>query len=180
MCRGFARARERCFSGGAVSPSKAEKLSASGVGDGVSQELLKQFGISSLPTHPITDEELICTGVATETEIRELTFGPPRMPTRTVFEYDEDGEIVGSCELDDREYALAMADYNAAARRWSETGGREVYPGRTTVTGKFRTKAGSTAEGVWDGGKWLLSRWSWIHGSDPRLEETKGRGRHES
>ena len=120
-----------------------------------------------LPVHGITGEPMAeCVTISNHQDILTHHMGPPRMPTREIWDVNDDtDELVFIRDRTDAELIAATADYNKAMREWGKTGGIIRTAGRVSVTGHFRTASGAEVEGEWDGGRWM-----WFRESTEALE----------
>jgi hypothetical protein len=116
--------------------------------------------------HPIAGEPFYrCLSISQDTEYRDFHYGPPRAPTREVYDYPDDSDVpVYVRDLTDAEFKAAQRAYTRACKEWSETQGIGKVMGPTTITGKFSTEAGAQAEGTWNGddkrGEWFWTRYA--------------------
>jgi hypothetical protein len=115
--------------------------------------------------HPATKERFVNGSVTSVIDVLELRYGPPSMPTKAVFDIDENtDELVYVRELSDEEMRAEMLAYSKAAEEWSANQGVRRVPGRTNITGSFVTKSGAEVCGMYDGdskgGKWLWTSYS--------------------
>lgn len=109
-------------------------------------------------THPATNEPFVkfhdfVASIATQV----CRYGPPRQPGSGVYSDDDEPVYIRECTAE--EMATARGEFEIEMAHWVRTDGQFVVPGETTITATFRTAAGDTADGVWDGGKWVLIRW---------------------
>jgi hypothetical protein len=108
--------------------------------------------------HPLTAEEFVhCVHITTKTEIHSHVLPPPSAPDRTVVvEWDDEGFPLEERELSDAEFAQAKKDYRKALKQYREGNGTVNTPGKTEMSGEFKTDSGAWARGMSDGdGRWL-------------------------
>ena len=122
-----------------------------------------RWGLAWPAPHPDTGEPFT-EGTFTRNMNRQMVRWPrPMRPDRQVvtateWVTDEDGydeEIATAWrDLSDAEWAEVTASYDAAVRRWDETGGIAFTAGRPETTGTFTTASGASASGTLDGDAW--------------------------
>ncbi len=108
--------------------------------------------------HPRTGEAFVdCVEITAETAIHSHTLSPPSPPDRTmVLEWDDEGFPIEERELTVAEFAQAQKDFRKALKQYRDGNGVAHSPGKTSISGKFRTASGASAEGQSDGdGRWF-------------------------
>lgn len=108
--------------------------------------------------HPRTGEAFVhCVQLTTETAIHSHMLTPPLPPDRTmVLEWDDEGFPIEERELTDKEFKQAQRDFRKALKQYRDGNGAVHSPGKTEISGEFRTASGASAKGQSDGkGRWL-------------------------
>jgi len=113
--------------------------------------------LTHVGVHPATSEPFVKfhdfeASIATHV----CRYGPPRPPGSGVYSDDDEPVYIRECTAE--ELAAARAEFNSEMAQWVRTDGQFIVPGEMTITATFRTAVGDTADGVWDGSKWLLIR----------------------
>lgn len=127
-----------------------------------------RWGLAWPATHPETGEPFTTGTFQRNMNRQQIRWPRPERPSRQVAAavetwLDEDGDehesVTAWRDLTDAEWAEVMTSYEAAVRRWDETGGIAFTPGQTTTTGTFKTGSGATASGDYGGGRWCWREW---------------------
>lgn len=112
------------------------------------------------PTHGPTGSPIVKSKLSVESNDEVHHYLPPPEPERTVYEWDENGDIVGERELTDEEFAAAKERHEAAMALWKRTGGTHISPGVPTYELDVECADGTTAHAVGNGeGVWRWTHW---------------------
>jgi hypothetical protein len=127
--------------------------------------VLAQHGLPVPPGHPETGEPFVSVSLEARQEMQTYRCFEPSHPSREVvteWAYDpDDGDeyAVTWRELDDAEWAEALAAYERARAAWRRTMGTARVVGPRTYRARFETASGSYAEGATTDG---ASEWCWL------------------
>lgn len=114
--------------------------------------------LAHVGVHPSTNEPFVrFHGFGASIATQVCRYGPPRPPSSGVYSDDDEPVYIRECTAE--EMAAARAEFQLEMEQWVRTNGQFSVPGRTTITATFETAVGDTADGVWDGGKWVLISW---------------------